>query len=87
LVGVFRVRCFGGNNIACGDAMSRGLFRVEVRIQYANGAVGEAHIVQEHLVTIREVRQCLDRCARLAETLREEPAAAEEQRQSFKVVG
>jgi hypothetical protein len=67
--------------------MSRGLFRVEVRIQYANGAVGEAHIVQEHLVTIREVRQCLDRCARLAETLREEPAAAEEQRQSFKVVG
>jgi hypothetical protein len=67
--------------------VSRGLFRVEIRIQYANGAVGEAHIVQEHLVTVKEVKQCLDRAARLAESLREDPIAAEEQRQSFKVVG
>jgi hypothetical protein len=67
--------------------MSRGLFRVEIRIQYANGAVGEAHIVQEHLVTVKEVKQCLDRAARLAESLREDPIAAEEQRRDFKVVG
>jgi hypothetical protein len=57
--------------------VSRGLFRVEIRIQYANGAVGEAHIVQEHLVTVKEVRQCLDRAAKLAESLREEPAIEE----------
>jgi hypothetical protein len=81
------MRCHDRHNIACGDAVSRGLFRVEIRIQYANGAVGEAHIVQEHLVTVKEVRQCLDRAARLAESLREDPIAAEEQRRDFKVVG
>jgi hypothetical protein len=39
------------------------------------------------LVTVKEVKQCLDRAARLAESLREDPIAAEEQRRDFKVVG
>jgi hypothetical protein len=58
--------------------MSRGLWTCEIKLVLQNGQRGCVHLEADRLVTIRELRQQMDKAIMMAETLtRGEPAFEE----------
>jgi hypothetical protein len=58
--------------------MSRGLWTCEIKLTLVNGQSGCVHLQADKLVTIRELRQQMDKAIMMAETLtRGEPAFEE----------
>jgi hypothetical protein len=58
--------------------MSRGLWTCEIKLVLQNGQRGCVHLEADKLVSIRELRQQMDKAITMAETLsRGEPAVEE----------
>jgi hypothetical protein len=49
--------------------MSRGLWTCEIKLTLVNGQSGCVHLQADKLVTIRELRQQMDKAIQMAETL------------------
>jgi hypothetical protein len=57
--------------------MSRPMWSINIQAQLINGTSGSVNISAENLVTIRELRQQLDRALAMCEALAREPAQEE----------
>jgi hypothetical protein len=66
----------------------RALWRCEIRLTLVNGQQGVISLDASQLVTLRELRQQMDKALMMAETLVREPAVEEvPQQKPFRVVG
>jgi hypothetical protein len=66
----------------------RALWRCEIRLTLVNGQQGVIALDASQLVTLRELRQQMDKALMMAETLVREPAVEEvPQQKPFRVVG
>jgi hypothetical protein len=90
VAGVLRLRCLGGDYLACGDAMtSRMIWTARVILTGVNGQAGTIDLEAKNLITVREIELFLAKATKMASTLQaahmeeQEPASA---RQQFKVV-